>query len=227
MAEQKVPEAKPPQLRGFSTYKGRAVAYSGPVPLQGTLAPRVTAMASSSGRRITFFPRADASILSSKPELLPTYPRTTGPVWDPDNVDKPIGPWPSDTEASFYPAKAGPYAPAPVPDAPVCLSDRYLRAFLAKNERLRLSMLWYYTRDILKEREFLAGLREKTLLAQECTGWEFVVIGILDLNFYVRLATIGLPLAILPRGEIICAHTVTQPLGVSYPTCIPLPAEPY
>lgn len=75
-------------------------------------------------------------------------------------------------------------------------------------------MLWYYTRDILKEPEFLSGLQEKAHLAQESTGWEFAVIGILDVNFYIRLATVGLQLGILPRGETICAHTVTQPPGV-------------
>ena len=77
-------------------------------------------------------------------------------------------------------------------------------------------MLWYYARDIMKEAEFLCGLQEKAQHAQESTGWEFVVIGILDVNKYTRLATIGLPLAVLPRGEIICAHTVTQPPEVSY-----------
>ncbi len=80
-------------------------------------------------------------------------------------------------------------------------------------------MLWYYTRDILKETEFLSGLQEKAQHAQESTGWEFAVIGILDVNKYTRLATIGLPLAVLPRGEIICAHTVTQPPEVSYRLC--------
>ncbi|KAJ2967012.1 hypothetical protein NQ176_g9873 [Zarea fungicola] len=74
-------------------------------------------------------------------------------------------------------------------------------------------MLWYYTRGLLDESEFLSGLQEKVLLAQESTGWEFVVIGILDINFYIRLASLGLPLGILPRGETICAHTVTQPPG--------------
>lgn len=72
-------------------------------------------------------------------------------------------------------------------------------------------MLWYYTRDIFNESEFLCGLQEKLLLAQESTGWECVVIGLLDMDVYVRLGTIGLPLAVLPRGETICAHTVTQP----------------
>jgi hypothetical protein len=171
-------------------------------------------MSLSSGQRISFFPKADAAVLS-KNGPPPTRPQTAPLILDPDNLDKPIGPWPQDLAESFYPPIEDSYAPAAIPDKPMCLSDRYLRAFLAKNERLRLSMLWYYTRDILKEGgEFYSGLQEKAYLAHESTGWEFVVIGILDVNVYIRLATIGLPLAILPRGETICAHTVTQPPGV-------------
>lgn len=71
-------------------------------------------------------------------------------------------------------------------------------------------MLWYYTRDILNEPEFLSGLQQKANLAQESSGWDFVIIGIQDLNYYIRLATVGLPLAIHPRGESLCAHTITQ-----------------
>ncbi|KAM3455111.1 hypothetical protein MY5147_008789 [Beauveria neobassiana] len=74
-------------------------------------------------------------------------------------------------------------------------------------------MLWYYGRDLESEHEFLAGLQEKACLAQESSGWEFAVIGLLDVNVYIRLATVGLKLGILPRGETICAHTVTQPPG--------------
>lgn len=171
-------------------------------------------MASSSGKRTPFFPKADVAILPSKSGPLPPHPEAVGPIFDPGNVDRPMEPWSADVEKSFYPPKVEAYAPSAIPERPLCLSDRYLRAFLAENERLRLSMLWYYTRDILKETEFLSGLQQKTALAQESTGWEFVVIGILDVNFYIRLATIGLPLGILPRGETICAHTVTQPPGV-------------
>lgn len=172
------------------------------------------ATASSNGRPKPFFPKADAAILSSRHGLLPAYPRTVWPVYDPDNVDRPIGAWTPEVEKSFYPPKVEAFAPSSIPDKPMCTSDRYLRAFLAENERLRSSMLWYYTRDILNETEFLSGLQEKAYLAQESTGWEFVVIGILDVNYYIRLASIGLPLAILPRGETLCAHTVTQPPGV-------------
>lgn len=75
-------------------------------------------------------------------------------------------------------------------------------------------MLWYYTRDIFKEFEFLSGLQEKVCIAQESTDWDCAIIGVLDVNFYKRLATVGVPLGILPRGETLCAHMVAQPLGV-------------
>ena len=75
-------------------------------------------------------------------------------------------------------------------------------------------MLWYYTRDIMQETEFLSGLQEKVHLAHESSGWECAIIGVLDINVYTRLAAFGVPLGILPRGETLCAHTVTQPPGV-------------
>ena len=78
-------------------------------------------------------------------------------------------------------------------------------------------MLWYYTRDIFKEKEFLSGLQEKVCIAKESTGWDCAIVGILDINFYTRLATVGTPLGILPRGETICGHVVAQPPGVRQP----------
>jgi hypothetical protein len=77
-------------------------------------------------------------------------------------------------------------------------------------------MLWYFTRDIFKENEFLSGLQQKACIAQESAGWECAIIGILDINFYTRLATVNAPLGILPRGETLCAHTVAQPPAVRF-----------
>ena len=171
-------------------------------------------MASGYAQQPVFFPKADAAVLSSRLAPPPTYPESVGPIYDDKNADTPILPWSRDGEEVHYPPQKEAYAPAIIPDKQRCLSDRYLRATLAKNERLRLSMLWYYTRDIFKETEFLSGLQEKLDVAHETTGWEFAIIGILDVNFYTRLATVGVPLGILPRGETLCAHTVTQPPGV-------------
>lgn len=163
-----------------------------------------------------FFPKADAALLSPSPEKqsLPTRPTDVFPIFDVDNVNIPIAPWTADTESCFYPPKIDPYASTSIPKKPISAPSRYLRAHLAKNERLRLSMLWYYGRDLGNESELLSGLQEKTCLAQESSGWEFAIVGLLDVNVYIRLATVGVQLAILPRGETLCAHTVTQPPGV-------------
>jgi hypothetical protein len=174
-------------------------------------------------KRKPFYPRADAAVLSSSKSHWPppARPQSVWPIYDPDSFDEPIAPWSQDAQEACFPPKLDEYAASPIPNEPAqnssstSTSTRYLRASLAENERLRLSMLWYYTRDVFDESEFLCGLREKVFLAQESTGWEFVVIGLLDVNVYIRLATIGLPLCILPRGETICAHTVIQPPGVS------------
>ncbi|KAM3470314.1 hypothetical protein MY8738_009797 [Beauveria namnaoensis] len=162
-----------------------------------------------------FFPKADAGLLTSSPDAQspPVRPTTVGPVYDADNLGRPAEPWAPELESCRYPPKLAPYAPSSIPKETVASSCRYLRAHLAKNERLRLSMLWYYGRDLESEPELLAGLQEKACLAQESSGWEFAVIGLLDVNVYIRLATVGLKLGILPRGETICAHTVTQPPG--------------
>lgn len=75
-------------------------------------------------------------------------------------------------------------------------------------------MLFYYTRGALEDRELMSRLQEKVTLAKETVGWEFVIAGLLDHNTYTRVVTVGLPLAVLPRRESTCAHTVNQPPGV-------------
>ncbi|RGP61393.1 hypothetical protein FLONG3_10549 [Fusarium longipes] len=163
-----------------------------------------------------FFPTADSAILSSTiaHHTIPPRPKAVGPIFDANNFKTPVEPWASDIESELYPPKENPYAPSAIPAEPSCPTSRYPRSRLAKNERLRLSMLWYYTRGIDEnEPELLAGLQEKACLAQENSGWEYAVVGLLDANVYIRLATVGLQLAILPRGETLCAHTVTQPPG--------------
>ncbi|KAI2790149.1 hypothetical protein POX_d05654 [Penicillium oxalicum] len=164
---------------------------------------------------MAFFPKADGTILRPASSVVPPRPSrqtTVGPIYDLVNYENPIKPWSSDVEKTFY-TKESTNLVTPIPEKPPTFSHRYLRAFLAENERLRLSVLWYYTRGILEEDELLAGLQEKAQLAQESTEWEFAVVGILDINVYSRLATVGLELGNLPRGETICAHTVTQPPG--------------
>jgi len=77
-------------------------------------------------------------------------------------------------------------------------------------------MLFYYTRDLLEDAELVSRLQEKVHLAKETVGWEFVIAGLLDHNTYTRMVTVGLPLAVLPRRESTCAHTVNQPAGTIF-----------
>ncbi|KAI0158114.1 hypothetical protein GGR57DRAFT_35765 [Xylariaceae sp. FL1272] len=165
--------------------------------------------------RPSFFPRADGAMLPSKQYgPSPARPTSVWPVFDPESLNMPLPPWHREIQDEYFPAKAEEYAPAFIPEKPAeRLPERYLRPALARNEHLRLSMLWYYTRDILDQHEFLRGLQEKLAVAHESSGWEYVVIGGLDINVYIRLAAFGLLLAILPRGETTCSHTISQPPG--------------
>lgn len=172
-------------------------------------------MTASTREKMPYFPHSDTPILLSKHGPLPLRPKTVGPIFDPQNVDHPIESWSAEMEASCYSIKEESHASPDIPPQPAACTEKYLRPTLAKNERLRLSMLWYHTRDILDDHEFLDGLQKKASFAQESTGWEFAVIGIQDVNYYIRLAVVGLELGILPRGETLCAHTVTQPPSVS------------
>jgi hypothetical protein len=171
-------------------------------------------------RRQTFFPKADATVLQSKHEPpLPQFrPTTVAPVVDVENVDKALNSWSAEIANSVYPHKNDIWAPAPVPRRPdcppQCTADRYLFPVLTRNERLRLTMLFYYTRGAFEDRELMSRLQEKVILAKETVGWDFVIAGLLDHNTYTRMVTVGLPLAVLPRRESTCAHIVNQPPGV-------------
>ncbi|KAL2213928.1 hypothetical protein CC79DRAFT_88828 [Sarocladium strictum] len=161
----------------------------------------------------SFFPKADAAPLPASPEAYSPGPTTIGPVYDRDDFATPLKPWTLDTETTSYPSDSDPCAASSIPVQPSCPASRYLRPTLAKNERLRLSMVWYYGDSLRNESNLLSGLCEKAYHARDSTGWEFAVIGIQDINVYIRLATAGLPLGILPRGETLCAHTATQAPG--------------
>jgi hypothetical protein len=75
-------------------------------------------------------------------------------------------------------------------------------------------MLFYYTRGTLEDEELMSRLQEKVHLAHETVGWDFVIAGLMNHNTYTRMVTVGLPLAVLPRRESTCAHTINQTPGV-------------
>jgi hypothetical protein len=78
-------------------------------------------------------------------------------------------------------------------------------------------MLFYYTRGALEDKELMSRLQEKVHVAHETVGWEFVIAGLMNHNSYTRMVTVGLPLAVLPRRESTCAHTINQTPGVRTP----------
>lgn len=177
-----------------------------------------------SGPRPSFFPSADAAVLQSKYEPPRVRPKVVAPAFDLERAEIPLAPWALEAKKIAYPQQKSAYEAAPIPDQPAPLVDQYLHPILTQNERLRLTMLWYYTRNILEDTELLSRLQDKVHLIEKSIGWEFVIIGLLDVNSFTRLVTVGIPLAILPRRESTCSHTVNVPPGVRLkPTFLSLP----
>ncbi|PVI03583.1 putative histidine kinase-like protein HHK3p [Periconia macrospinosa] len=169
-------------------------------------------------QRRRFFPRADAAVLQSKytPPSPTSRPSTVAPIFDTEHADHPLCAWSQNVAACVYPETTDIWAPAVIPQRPEHVTSSYLFPILTRNERLRLTMLSYYTRGLLEDSELVSRLQEKVHLAKETIEWEFVIAGLLDHNTFTRIATVGLPLAVLPRRESTCAHTVNQPPGVVF-----------
>lgn len=159
-----------------------------------------------------YYPRCEAQILESRPE--PVRPLC---VSDEGLCSNPILAFDEQLHESNY----NPRPDSTLADQPDGFCDPYLMPSLARNERLRLTMLWYYTRGLYEDREFVQLLQEKLDLVQTFMDWEFALLGLVSEDAFTRLAASGLPLAVLPRRESTCSHTITQEPGVSAPgpTC--------
>ncbi|KAH6633410.1 putative histidine kinase-like protein HHK3p [Boeremia exigua] len=175
-------------------------------------------MSFKDNKRTPFFPRADAAVLRSKHAPPSERPSEISPILDVDNATRALNNWSIEVAQHIYPDQTDVWAPATIPARPSmpCATDRYLFPVLTRNERLRLTMLYYYTRGALEDVELQSRLQEKVYLAQDTVGWEFVIAGLLNHNTYTRMVTVGLPLAVLPRRESTCAHTVNQPPGAIF-----------
>lgn len=163
-----------------------------------------------------FFPSsADVIIEDPAPaSILPPRPEEIGPIFD-DRSATAMAAWSLENFQANYPPIQPNSMRASVPERPIDFEDSYLYPTLARNERARLNMLWYYTRDLEQDSGLLRRLQDKVDLVKEFIGWEFVICGLLDNDVYTRLVTANLPLAILPRRESTCSHTILQPSGVS------------
>ncbi|KAI1615140.1 histidine kinase HHK3 [Exophiala viscosa] len=173
-------------------------------------------MSSSAGDSAAqaFFPRADSPATARDPDQsVKERPHSVGPVFDHKHANDPLLQFDSHVHESVYgkdPTEAPEAAPPPQPE---WLHDRYLSPSLTHNERLRLTVLWYYTRLITQDDQLMTKLQDMVKIVQKYMGWEFAIVGTLDEAVYTRLATANLPLAILPRRESTCAHTVNQKPG--------------
>jgi hypothetical protein len=123
-----------------------------------------------------FFPKADAAVLRTRhdPPSPTSRPTETSPIFDAENADKRLDCWSQSVASTLYPPQTDPWAPATIPAEPPH-TQSYLFPTLTRNERLRLTMLYYYTQGALQDTELMSRLQEKVHLAQETVGWEFVI----------------------------------------------------
>ncbi|POS77437.1 hypothetical protein DHEL01_v204160 [Diaporthe helianthi] len=95
-------------------------------------------------------------------------------------------------------------------------ADPYLMPSLSRNERLRLTMLWYYTRGLDQDRGFVHLLQEKLDLVQAFMEWDFAILGLVSEDIFTRVVASGIPTAVVPRRESTCSHTINQEPGVVF-----------
>ncbi|KAL1305469.1 hypothetical protein AAFC00_002347 [Neodothiora populina] len=160
-----------------------------------------------------YFPKIDSQIALLDPTKLPEVPEKVGPIFDSAHANTPIQPYDENTNQSHYGKEHPEFEPNLSPTTPDILPGDYLAPSLTKNERIRLTLFWYYTRHVIDDKEFVARLQDRLNLVQQFMGWEFAIIGLLGEHVFSRVATAGLPLAILPRRESTCSHTINQPSG--------------
>lgn len=160
-----------------------------------------------------YFPRggAEKSSKITTPEL-PFRPTEFGPVFDTEHATDPISTFDQEVYDTVYggPTDTG---EALVPAPPAHFNDKYLFPSLSRNERLRLTLLWYHTITIEQDEVLLSKVDALVSGVQQAIGWEYAIAGILDESTYTRLATANLPIARLPRREATCAHTINQKSG--------------
>lgn len=162
----------------------------------------------------SYFPHAEGSppllghgILSSAPLAFELY--------DEDSLSVPLPAYDQlRYDASYVPREAGDnvdMAPEQPPTA-----EPYLIPSLTQDERMRLTLLWYHTRDLCTDTDFLQMLQSKLDMVVELMGgFEIAILGLVSEDSFTRLVTIGAPRVSMPRRESTCSHTITQPPGVS------------
>lgn len=161
------------------------------------------------------FPSAQGRSAPHDVRSLPLRPHSIGPVFDQAHASLPIAEFDQEAHSLNYTTPDPDSDPPSLPEQPQDFQDAYLMPSLSENERLRLTVFWYYmhANKMLEDKVFLLALQQKLDLVQAFMGWDFVIMGLVSEHVYTRVATAGLPLAILPRRESTCSHTINQPPG--------------
>ena len=164
------------------------------------------------------FPSAEGRNAPRDVRSLPLRPRSVGPVFDQAHASLPIAEFDQEAHNLSYIIPDPDSDPSALPEQPKDFQDTYLMPSLSENERLRLTLYWYYTHanKMLEDKEFLLALQQKLDLVQAFMGWDFAIMGLISEHVFTRVATAGLPLAILPRRESTCSHTINQPPGTVF-----------
>jgi GAF domain-containing protein len=164
------------------------------------------------------FPSAEGRSAPREIRSLPLRPRTVGPVFDQEHATDPIPEFDQDAHNLNYTNLDPNSDRLVVPEQPQAFQDAYLVPSLSENERLRLTLFWYYTHanKMMEDKQFLLALQQKLDLVQAFMGWDFAIMGLISEHVFTRVATAGLPLAILPRRESTCSHTINQPPGTVF-----------
>ncbi|KAK5063106.1 hypothetical protein LTR84_005182 [Exophiala bonariae] len=160
-----------------------------------------------------YFPHADAiSSVFVPPAEFHEKSSNIGPVFDSEHFDIPIADYDALRHAAIYGTETSDKIPARLDD----FDAPYLRPTLAKNERLRLTILWYYARHVLQDGALLQKLQNVVEMVKQFIGWDTAVVGLVDEAVYNRLATANMPVNIIPRREAMCAHTINQEGGTVF-----------
>lgn len=162
---------------------------------------------------MAYFPRSGAeNALRITTPQLPFRPNEVGPIFDAEHSNDPIPEFDQEFYEQVY-AGSSDTGEANQPATLDRFSGRYLFPSLSRNERLRLTLLWYHTTAIEQDANLLSEIDALVGGLQQAIGWEYAIAGILDESTYTRLATAHLPIARLPRREATCAHTINQKHG--------------
>lgn len=149
-------------------------------------------------RIIPYFPKHSDGSRSQDTSTLPEPPSEIGPIYDNDSLKIPLPVFDQASVNASYGKNHADFEPN-LPPSPPEEKDYYLVPLLTKHERLRLTLFWYYTRDVVNDKDFLASLQEKLKLVQQYMGWEMAIMGLLGSDVFTRLVTSGIALAVLPR----------------------------